>query len=299
MGWRNLDSGYLFIFFGILAWASQAFVTKIMVTKIGFFSVYFFASLFSAITAFVFYLILNKGKLNFDFLRHPYKIILISVFLTLANFLLFRSFGLLPATNVIILLYIYPIIMSIIHSIMFKKRLTLKEIVGLTLGFIGIFIFATGGNPLSIHVNNLLADTMVIIAAFSWALYLVIQKRYNFEEFSSNGVAFTLSSLYALPIILIFPSFLPHGLVLPGPNVLILLLYFSIVTFALGNVIYVKGLKKTKIVNTSLLTYLTPLIAIVLDFLFLGEQIFWYDLVPIGLIFIGYVLLMGNKPARK
>lgn len=295
----DLDSGYLFIFIGILAWASQAFVTKIMVTKIGFFSVYVFASLFTAITAFAFYFVLYKGKMDFSFLSHPHKIILISILLTLANLLLFASFGLIEASNVIILLYIYPIFMGLIHSVMFKKRLTRRETIGLAFGFVGIFVFATGGNPLALHVGNLFVDLMVLAAAFSWALYLVMQKKYNFEEFSSNGVAFLLSTLYAVPIIIAIPSLLPHGLIIPNLNILMLILYFSIVTFAIGNVAYVKGLKKTKIINTALLTYLTPIIAVVLDFLVLGEAVFWYDLAPILLIFIGYFVISGDHGHKR
>ncbi len=295
MGWRDLDSGYLFILFGIFAWSTQAFVTKIMVTKLGFFSIYIFSSLFTAITAFVFYYALYKGRMDFRFLAHPSKIIIISIPLALANFLLFASFGMLTATNVIILLYIYPIFMSVIHSMAFKKRLTTREIIGLSMGFVGIFIFATGGNPMALHVGNFMADIIVLIAALSWAMYLVLQKKYSFEEFSSNGVAFLLSTLYALPIIIAYPAFLPHGLVLPNLKILLMLLYFSIVTFAIGNVVYVKGLKKTMIVHTALLTYLPPIIAVGLDFLVLKEGIFWYDLVPILFIFIGYFVVSKEK----
>lgn len=285
----------MFIFIGIFAWATQAFVTKILVTDMGFFSVYFFASLFTAVTAFLLYLLLDRGRSNFGFLKKPYRILSISVFLSITNFLLFASFGMTEATNVIVLLYIYPILMSIVDSITFKKRLTGREIVGLTLGFIGIFVFATGGNILAFRFVNPFVDMMVLVAAFTWALYLVIQKRYNFEEFSSNGVAFSLSAIYVLPLILIHLSFLSNGLVLPNLKVLTLLLYFSVVTFAIGNVVYVKGLKRTNIVNTALLTYLTPTIAVVLDFVFLGEGIYWYDLVPIMLVFVGYFILKSGK----
>lgn len=299
MGWRGLDSGYAFILIGIFIWATQAFITKILVTSMGFFSVYLFASLFSAITAFVFYFLIYRGKTDFSFLKDPKRIILISIFLGLTNFLLFASFGLLSASNVIILLYIYPIFMSIINSFVLRYKLSGKEIIGLALGFMGIFIFATRGNPLSLHIENLLANLMVLAAAVSWAIYLVIQKKYNFEEFSSNGFAFLLTTIYAIPLIFLVPSFLPHGLVIPSQNNLLLLLYFSIFTFALGNVIYVKGLKKTKMVNTALLTYLTPFIAVVLNYLVLAEQIFWYDLIPIAFIFVGYMIINTMQKKQK
>jgi len=295
MGWREPKLGYLLILLGIFAWSTQAFVTKIIVTSIGFFSTYFFASLFTTVTALVLYLILYRNKIDFSFLFSPLRIIILSIFLTIANFLLFASFEVITATDVIVLLYIYPILMSVEDSVIFKRKLTNREIVALSLGFIGIFLSITKGNPLTLHIGDIFADILVLIAAFSWATYLVLQKRYNLEEFSSNGIAFLLSTLYSLPIIIIFPKLLSYSLVFTDINILLLLLYFSIVTFALGNVLYVKGLKRTKIVNTSLLTYLTPVIAVILNFLVLKEEIFWYNLLPLLLIFIGYLLI--NKKA--
>jgi len=295
MGWREPKLGYLLILLGIFAWSTQAFVTKIIVTSIGFFSTYFFASLFTTITALVLYLILYRNKIDFSFLFSPLRIIILSIFLTIANFLLFASFEVITATDVIVLLYIYPILMSVEDSVIFKRKLTNREIVALSLGFIGIFLSITKGNPLTLHIGDIFADILVLIAAFSWATYLVLQKRYKLEEFSSNGIAFLLSTLYSLPIIIIFPKLLSYSLVFTDINILPLLLYFSIVTFALGNVLYVKGLKRTKIVNTSLLTYLTPVIAVILNFLVLKEEIFWYNLLPLLLIFIGYLLI--NKKA--
>jgi len=295
MGWREPKLGYLLILLGIFAWSTQAFVTKIIVTSIGFFPTYFFASLFTAITALVLYLILYRNKIDFSFLFSPLRIIILSIFLTIANFLLFVSFEVITATDVIVLLYIYPILMSVEDSVIFKRKLTNREIVALSLGFIGILLSITKGNPLALHIGDIFADILVLIAAFSWATYLVLQKRYNLEEFSSNGIAFLLSTLYSLPIIIIFPKLLSYSLVFTDINILLLLLYFSIVTFALGNVLYVKGLKRTKIVNTSLLTYLTPVIAVIMNFLVLKEEIFWYNLLPLLLIFIGY-LLINKKP---
>jgi len=299
MGWHKLRSeffGYLLILSAIFAWSTQAFVSRIMVESIGFFSVYFFASLFTAITAFVFYFFLNKNKIDFSFLSNLSRIIVLSIFLTITNFLLFASFELITATNVIVLLYVYPILMAVEDSLISKKKFTNKEIIALSLGFFGVLISITKGNPTTIDVSNIFADFLVLVGAFSWATYLILQKKYNLEEFSSNGMAFLLSTLYSLPIYFMFPQLLPNGLVFPNLDILLLLLYFSIVTFALGNVLYVKGLKRTKIINTALLTYLTPVIAIILNFFILKEKIFWYDLVPLLLIFIGY--LIANKKTK-
>lgn len=299
MGWRDLNLSYGYILAGILVWSTQAFVSKMLVTSMGFLSVYFFASLFTSITAFACYLIVSKGKPDFSFLKEPRKVLVMSVFLTLANFLLFASFGMLSASNVVVMLYMYPIFMSVLNSVIMKKDMSGSEIAGLAMGFVGIFIFATNGNVLSLHIDNVFANVMILTAALAWAAYLIVQKKYNFDEFGSNSVAFALSVVYVLPLLAV-GAFLPNGVVLPGQNSFLLLLYFSVVTFALGNVVYVKGLKKTKTVNTALLSYLTPVIAVVLDYLILNEKLFWYELVPIVFIFFGYAIInIGNKRQRS
>jgi drug/metabolite transporter (DMT)-like permease len=68
------------------------------------------------------------------------------------------------------------------------------------------------------------------------------------------------------------------------------------VTFAIGNILYVKGLKKLKTPNSAFMLYLTPFIALAWNFILLGETIRIYYLLPLVFIFIGYsIIIFGKK----
>jgi drug/metabolite transporter (DMT)-like permease len=68
------------------------------------------------------------------------------------------------------------------------------------------------------------------------------------------------------------------------------------VTFALGNILYVKGLKRLKTTNSAFILYLTPFIALIWNFILLGERINIYYLIPLAFIAVGYyIIIIGKK----
>lgn len=296
MGWRFSGSGYLLVFAGVLMFASQATVAKILIMRMGVFSFYVFVSPLCALVAFAFCFALKRGGFGFRMLRkNPAGLLLVSVFLALNNFLMSVSLGMASASDVVILYYVYPLLVVVLDSAIFRVPLTGREVLGVLLGFVGVVVFATGGTFV-FRFSSLLVDSMVLVSSFSWVLYLLVQKRFGFEEFSSNGFAFLFSTFYPLPFFAVF-RFLPHGLVLPGPRLFLLLVYFGLIG-SLGNVAYVKGLKRLRAVNVALLAYLTPSFSIALNWLVLGEAVGWPELVPLLLVFLGYTIIDSNRHPR-
>ncbi|MCL5239523.1 MAG: DMT family transporter [Candidatus Marsarchaeota archaeon] len=287
-----MERDYLYVLLAILIWSTQAFVTKLLVTSLSPVIVYFFSSLLAGATLLILYFLLNKGASARRIFKKPGKILIISVLLGASNLLLFTSFSMLQASSVVITLYVYPILMAIFNSLLFTKKFETRELVGVLFGFLGIFIFATGGSLTTLHIESSYGYLMVLGGAVAWALYLIVQKHFGLEVVSSNGLAFLISALFALPLLTLIN--LSGIYSISNPQILVMLLYFSVMTFGIANILYLNGLRKVRVINGALGSYLTPVIAVILNYLVLGELIFWYDIVPILFVFIGFLVINWN-----
>lgn len=287
----SLAKGYTYLLLAILIWSTQAFVTKLLVGSLGFVMVYLFSSLIAGATLLFLYFLNSKNTGFRKLVKKPKEIIFISILLSVSNFLLFASFSVLNASSVVIVLYTYPVFMGVLNPLLFGNKIRAKEIFGLFLGFFGILIFATNGTLTSLHLTNPYAYLMTLGGAVAWALYLIVQKHFKLEVVSSNGVAFLLSALYILPILPFIGTggFSSGGLT--APQILSMLLYFGIATFGIANILYLVGLKTVKVTSAAILSYMTPVIAVILNYLVLGEMIYWYDLAPLLCVFLGYLVM--------
>lgn len=281
--------GYDSIILAIVIWSTQTAVSKVIVESLGFIATTFYVSIGTALAALTVALILKKGSDMKAATRSWRALILISIPLTIANLLLFYALTMITASEVIVLLYIYPIIIMLLDLLIISHRISYLELIGMLIGFAGVYLLISYNNSFNINSSTFLSAVLVIVAAISWAFYLILQKKYVFEEFSSNALYFSISSFILLPIFLIWQ---PR---VPTINNLYLIIYMGVVTFAIGNVLYVKGLKKLKMPNSAFILYLTPFIALVWNFILLSETIRIYYLLPLVFIFIGYSIIVFGK----
>ncbi len=281
---------YDLVILAIVIWSTQTAASKILVGSLGFIATTFYVSIGTAFAALIAALALKKEKDIKLAMKNWRVLILISIPLTIANLLLFYALTMITASEVIVLLYIYPILIVLFDVIIISHKMSYLEFVGMLVGFLGVYILISYNNSININSSTFLSAIMVIIAAISWAFYLILQKKYVFEEFSSNSLYFFISSLILLPL---FVMWQPR---LPTFNNLCLIIYMGGVTFALGNILYVKGLKRLKTTNSAFILYLTPFIALIWNFILLGERINIYYLIPLAFIAIGYyIIIIGKK----
>lgn len=76
-----------------------------------------------------------------------------------------------------------PILVLVISSILIKEKITLQKLIGIALGAIGAILLISRGGSFSLQQNQLLGDSLILINATSYGIYLVMAKklmdRYN------------------------------------------------------------------------------------------------------------------------
>ncbi|NAY81701.1 MAG: EamA family transporter [Thaumarchaeota archaeon] len=102
----------------------------------------------------------------------------------------------------VILMYTYPVIAVILSAIILKERVTRNKIIGTLIGFSGIFMIFFSESSF----NNIFAMLLVIGSAFSWALSIIVYKKYLSAYDYKLVNAYQM--LYSLPLSLaLFPFF--------------------------------------------------------------------------------------------
>ena len=76
-----------------------------------------------------------------------------------------------------LILTISPILVFIFSYLILHERITMRKIVGLTLGFAGAVVLVSFGKEVTGSPDYILGDAMVFLNATSYALYLVLVKR--------------------------------------------------------------------------------------------------------------------------
>lgn len=94
----------------------------------------------------------------------------LGVLYSISSITLFSSFQFIEAGVACTILFIYPVIVTLIMSIFFKEKLTKTVIGSIFLTSIGILLLYKGKNGISLNINGII---LVLFSALSYALYMI------------------------------------------------------------------------------------------------------------------------------
>lgn len=130
------------------------------------------------------------------------KIALASAFgIAFNKLLLYQGLGHTSAINTSIIMVSSPILVLIIASILIRERLTLLKILGVGIGLTGAVLLILFGNQSANGDINLYGDTLILLNATLYSLYLVIIKPLmkKYSPYTFVKWAFTFGLVYVLP----------------------------------------------------------------------------------------------------
>ncbi|MGH2604821.1 MAG: DMT family transporter, partial [Dehalococcoidia bacterium] len=174
------------------------------------------------------------------------------------------------------------------------ERFTLRAAAGLTLGFAGVLIVLGFWDAAA---SNLLGQLMCGAAALCYGIAIPYLKRFVMGRSSASGV-----SLATIQVIIATVSATIAALILSGPpyapatwgwdvvlSILALGAFGSGIAFALNmRVISVAGAS-----TAAFVTYLVPVVAVVLGILVLSESLTWNQPVGALIVLVGVAIAQG------
>ncbi len=179
------------------------------------------------------------------------------------------------------------------------EGLALPGMVGLTLGFVGVFLVASP-EPSTLLTSELVAPGLVFLAAVAVALGSVllqgISRGISTEGMTAWSFAFGAIMLHLLSVGLPTESFSSAELTTTG---VISVVYLSVFASAVGYFVYFRLLDRLGAIEINLVSYAAPVFAAIFGWLLLGETI---DLLTVGgffLIFAGFLLIKRDAIAAE
>lgn len=284
---------YIYAFVSILLWSTTATVTKLLLGSLNSMQILVVGSFL----AFAFLLIINLIKGNFKELK-KYKIkdyiqiAGIGVFGTfLYNLFLYLGINTLQASQAFIINYLWPIMTVIFACIILKEKITIKKVLAIILSFIGVVIVTANGDILDVGKNSIIGAMYCILAAISYGLFSVLNKKKNYNKYLSMMLYYLVSFIISLIYIIISKNIFEIQV-----NQLLGLFWIGIFTSATAFTSWAIALEKGDTAKISNLAYITPFLSLIWTSLLLKEDFSIYSVIGLIVIVFGiFIQIRENK----
>lgn len=283
---------YLYVAMAVLLWSPTAAVGKLLLKNLNSLQVLFFTSLIATITLFI--IVLFQKKLpaikNYglkDYRRFAYMGF-IGVFLYYVLF--FAGLALAPAQEAFIVNYTWPVWVVIFAMPILGEEFNLRKLAAILLGFMGVYVVVTRGDPFSLSITNLEGILFVLAGAVSYGVFSVLGKKHDYERITSTMFYYAFAFLYVSVSVLLFSEIPSISLYeLAG------LAWFGIFTCGLAFVFWFLALKHGDTARMSNIVFLTPFLSLIHIHFLVGERILLSSVIGLVLIVAGIVIQSRGK----
>jgi drug/metabolite transporter (DMT)-like permease len=179
--------------------------------------------------------------------------------------------------------------LTMAHFALNDDRFTLGKIFGIAGGFAGVALLATRSTPL--HPNPIEGQIAVVVASLSYAFAGVYMRRVlrGLDPYVTGATSISIASLMMIVIVLVGVRPLPDYTAL-NPEALRAVVTLGIVNTFVAYLLFFTIMPVWGVSRTTMVTYVSPAVAIALGALFANEIIDAKLLIGAGLIIGGVIL---------
>lgn len=233
------------------------------------------------------YLAATRQKIDFKIIRKDIPLLLVSGAAMGINWiLLFQAYRYTTISAATLSYYFAPVIVTAVSPLLFREKLTAKQLVCFCMSTLGLIMIIGIGN-LSRGGKDLTGILFGLGAAVFYASVILLNKFIRNVE----GIHRTLLQFMAA-IIVLFPyvSYTEGlGVSVPGMTGWICLLIVGLFHTGVTYCMYFSALKELPGQETAILSYIDPLVAVVVSVLILGETITLPQIIG-GVLILGFTL---------
>jgi drug/metabolite transporter (DMT)-like permease len=182
--------------------------------------------------------------------------------------------------------------MLLANALLADERLTATRTVGVLLGIAGTAVMV-GPGLLANLGGPVWAKFALIGTALSYACAAIFARRFRMlrPELVATG-QLTASTVVMIPVVLLLYD--PSTLFAASAGVWAAVLALALVAIAFAYILFFSVLASAGSSNTSLVTLIVPVSAILLGALFLGERLELFELAGMALIAVGLLVIDGR-----
>lgn len=251
----------------------------------------FFRAVIAAVCL-LFYKFITKTHLRFSEIKRDLPILFLSGAAMGFNWVfLFEAYQYTSISLATMSYYFAPVIVMVVSPILFKEKLTRSQIFYFFMSTIGLILVISNGGFTG-GSQNLKGILFGLCAALLYATVILLNKGIR----NVSGIDRTLLQFLAV-ILVLFPYLQLTGGIHPETLTtfgLINLLFVGILHTGITYCLYLSSLKDLKGQEVAILSYIDPLVAVLISVLFLQENITLQQILG-GLMILGFTLLNEMK----
>jgi drug/metabolite transporter (DMT)-like permease len=184
------------------------------------------------------------------------------------------------------------------HFLTRDEKMTGGRLAGTIVGFAGVALMI-GPSALTGLGSHLMAELAILGAALSYSLAGIFGRRFKsmgIDPIVTATGQISTSAVLMIPLALFIDT--PWTLPVPGVPTIAAILAIALVSTALAYIIFFRILASAGATNLMLVTFLIPVSAILLGWLFLGEVLAPQHFIGMATIVAGLVLIDGRLHRR-
>lgn len=219
------------------------------------------------------------------------RFIMIGVALGITIGFFHHGITLTHASSAAVIFSINPIFVASLASLR-DEKLSINQILGLTLGFLGAVFIITEAKNISALLSSeyIKGNFLMLISSITWSLYTIYGREYS-KEF--DALTATLLGFIPATFFLFIAAFLLEDLTLISRLSFLtwsVVIFLGAVVIGVGYLSYFMGLKRVEASKGITLFYLKPALASIFAYLLLGEIFTVWLIAGIVVVSLGIVL---------
>lgn len=242
------------------------------------------------------FLFATKKNIPFKDIKRDIPLLMLSGFAMGFNWiLLFEAYKYTTVSVATLSYYFAPVIVMLACPILFKEKIGLKQWICFIMSTLGI-VLITGIGDLSAGSNHFLGILFGLGAACLYATVILLNKFIKKVE----GIYRTFLQFIAAIMVLAPYVAFTGGVTLSTLNGIgwVCLLIVGLVHTGVTYCLYFSSLKELPGQKAAILSYIDPLVAVLVSVLILGEPITLTQIIG-GLLILGFTLWNELSPAKK
>lgn len=241
------------------------------------------------------YLIFTKQKIDFRSIKKELLLLLLSGIAMGINWiLLFEAYKYTTISAATLSYYFAPVIVTVVCPILFKEKLSGKQIICFLMSTLGL-VLITGIGDLR-NGNDFIGILFGLGAALFYAAVILLNKFIkNVEGIHRTFLQFLSAIVILIPYVIITSGVTLGNLNLTGwVNLLIVGFIHTGVTYCM----YFSSLKELPGQKAAILSYIDPLVAVLISVAILGETMTIWQVIG-GILILGFTLWNEISPKAR
>jgi drug/metabolite transporter (DMT)-like permease len=249
----------------------------------------------SCFAAAFYVVVIVAARRTADFKPRGQSPMLIASGLVTAGFAIcvYKAYNLVSVGTATFLLYLSPVLVAVMAPLVLKEKLERSTLICLGVALAGTGMLSWGQSGTSGRSSGL-GILYALASAVAWAVLMIIWKRLR-ETTSpltigiwTNVVVAAVSAGFAVPSTYLITT-----------RAWIAIAIFGTVSFGVASLTYFYALKRVKVQDAAILSYVEPVSAMVLGFALLSEVPQWPEYLGAALIVVAGVLLLRLRAASR